>query len=653
MRLVRSRVSLATASILAMMNVAPVQAQDQSDAEPAEESVFEQETVVVLGSLIPRPVSEIGSAISVVDAEDLEIRQINLVSDVLREVPGVAVSRTGPQGTLTQVRIRGAEGNQTLTFIDGIEANNPIFGEYNYANLVAADLERVEVLRGAQSALYGSESIGGVIAVTTKAPEEGFQAEGEFETGSFDTNRIFGALGGGSDVARVRASLQHYDTGGISASPSGSEDDGFTNLSASVKGILEPSDGLRIESVLRYVDSEVETDAQEFAFGTVQDADQTSESEDLFAKLEAVGELFDGAVVVRGFVGYTESDFANFADGVETSASTGERLDLGVRASGQFEVGAARHGLTVALEQEQLDFRNESQFLPAPNIQDDEQTSLAAEYTLDFDDRLFLAAAVRQDYNDVFDDATTFRVSGAYLFNETGTRLHASWGEGITDPGFNERFGFNPDTFIGNPDLQPERSEGFDIGIEQAFLGGDFIVDVTYFETNLEDEISTSFVQDPETGAFVSTPVNNPGESERSGVEVSFEAVLSEAFSLDGHYSYLDATGADGLVEVRRPENIASLNLNWQGLDDRADLNLGIDYNGENVDSFFGFSDPNFTPQRTLDAFTLVRIAGSYDINDRVEVFARGENILDEDYQEVIGFASPGAAGYIGIRVRN
>ncbi len=659
MRATWNGVSLASASLLALLGASPAQGQSQdglegqAEIEPVRDGDYELDPVVVLGSLVPRPVSEIGSAISVIGSEALEIRQINLVSDVLREVPGVAVSRTGPPGTLTQVRIRGAEGNQTLTYIDGIEANNPIFGEFNYANLVAADVEQIEILRGAQSALYGSESIGGVIAVTTKSPQEGFQAEGELEAGSFETTRFFGALGGGNKTARLRAAFQHYDTGGISSSPSGSEEDGFTNFTGSLKGVFEPSDALRIESVIRYVDSEVDTDAQEFSFGTVQDANQTSESEDLFAKLDAIGTLLDGAVTLRGYVGYTQSDFDNFTDGTETSASRGERLDVGVQASGYVQQGRARHGLTVALEQEQLDFRNESQFLPAPNVQEDEQLSLAGEYTLDFDERLYAAAAVRQDYNDVFDDATTFRVSAAYIFNETGTRLHASWGEGITDPGFNERFGFNPDTFIGNPDLKPERSEGFDFGVEQTLFDGDLKFDVTYFEANLEDEISTSFVQDPVTGAFVSTPVNNPGESDRSGIEVSFAARLNDQFSLDGQYSYLDATGSDELTEVRRPQNIASLNINWTGLGDRADANLGIDYNGENEDLFFGFADPSFTPRRTLDAFTLVRLAGSYAVNDQLEVFARGENILDEDYQEVIGFASPGAAGYVGIRVRN
>ncbi len=653
MRFGFDKISVAMASAALLYSAPMVHAQQTTDVEPREDQALEQDPVVVLGSLVPRPVSEIGSAISVIDAEDLEIRQINLVSDVLREVPGVAVSRTGPQGTLTQVRIRGAEGNQTLVFIDGIEANNPIFGEFNFANLVAADVEQLEVLRGAQSALYGSESIGGVIAVTTKSPEPGFQAEGELETGSFESNRIFGALGGGSDTARLRGSVQYYDTGGISASPTGDEEDGFTNLTASLKGVLEPSNSFKIESVLRYVDSEVDTDAQEFSFGTVQDANQQSEAEDFYAKIDAIGILLDGAVTVRGFVGFTESELVNIADGVETGASEGERWDYGLQASGTMDLGATELGLNVALEQEQLDFRNESTFLPAPNVQDDEQTSLAAEFSINHNERLFAAAAVRQDYNDVFEDATTFRFSGAYLIPETGTRFHGSWGEGITDPGFNERFGFNPDTFIGNPDLDPERSEGFDIGVEQTFLDGRFKIDITYFEANLEDEISTSFVQDPETGAFVSTPINNPGESDRSGVEVTFDATLNENFSIDGHYSNLDATGADELIEVRRPENIASLNISWQGLEDRAALNLGIDYNGENEDLFFGFADPDFTPRRTLDAFTLVRVAGSFDINDNVEIFARGENILDEDYQEVNGFASPGAAGYIGIRVRN
>ncbi len=608
-----------------------------------DDAAEDEEVITVTGSLTPRPAKELGSAISILDDTFIEATQNIIVSDILRTVPGLAVNRTGPQGTLTQVRIRGAEGNQTLVFIDGVEAANPVFGEFNFANLVSADIERIEVIRGPQSALYGSEAIGGVISVITKAPKPGLNGEVELEGGSFGTYRGFAALGGGTEVFGLRGAVQYYDTNGVSTSPTGTEDDGFDNLTASLKGVFSPSNRLTVESVVRYSDSEVETDMQEFAFGTVQDAATTSESEDLIAKIDATGALVGDWLMGRAYVAYTDTEVTNFDDGAETSFSRGDRLDLGVRLTAEKTFGLTEHSLTAAVEYEEVEFENINQ------SQSDEQTSIVGEYNFGYDNRAFLSFAVRQDFNGEFQDATTYRASGAWLLPRWGTRFHASWGEGITDPTFNERFGFNPDTFIGNPDLVPERSTGWDIGIEQAFFGGRAVIDITYFNANLEDEISSSFTLID--GQFISSPINNPGESERQGVEVVFTADLYEGLSLTGQYTYLDATGADGLVEVRRPEHVASANLFYTGLENRLSVNLGVDYNGEQEDLFFGFSDPNFTPRRTLDAYTLVRLAVSYQASQYVQLFARGENIFDEEYEEVLGFNATGAAGFVGVRL--
>ncbi|MGF1454716.1 MAG: TonB-dependent receptor plug domain-containing protein [Alphaproteobacteria bacterium] len=621
---------LAAAEVAAQMEVVP--------NEPGEEEV-----ITITGSLTPRPAKELGSAISILDETFIDATQNIIVSDILRTIPGLAVNRTGPQGNLTQVRIRGAEGNQTLVIIDGVEAANPVFGEFNFANLVSADIERIEVIRGPQSALYGSEAIGGVISVITKNPEPGLNGEVELEGGSFGTYRGFAALSGGTELFGLRGTVQYYDTDGISASPTGTEDDGFDNLTASVKGLFTPSSRLTVEGVVRYSDSEVETDAQEFDFGTVQDAGNTAESEDLIAKIDATGALLGDWLTGRAYVAYTDTEVVNFTDGAETSFSRGDRLDLGLRFTAEGTFQNTKHSLTAAFEREEVDFENINQ------SQDDQQTSIVGEYNFGYDDRVFLSFAVRQDFNDVFQDATTYRASGAWLIPTWGTRFHASWGEGVTDPTFNERFGFDPGTFIGNPDLVPERSQGWDIGIEQAFFGGRAVIDITYFNANLEDEISTSFSF--VDGSFISTPINNPGESERQGVEVVLNADLYEGLSLTAQYTYLDATGADGLIEVRRPEHIASANLFYSALANRLTVNLGVDYNGEQEDLFFGFADPDFTPRRTLDAYTLVRLAASYQVTEYVQLFARGENIFDAEYEEVLGFNATGAAGFVGVRL--
>ncbi len=616
-----------------------------SDEVALEEPDMTDEVMIVTGSFTPRPARELGSAISLIDEEFLDATQNIIISDILRTVPGLAVSRTGPQGALTQVRIRGAEANQTLTFIDGIEAANPIFGEFNFANLVSADIERIEVIRGPQSALYGPEAIGGVISVITKAPEPGFLVEAEGEGGSFDTYRGFLAVAGGTEEIGARASVQFFDTNGVSTSPTGTEDDGFESLTANLKLIANPFERMRVEGVFRFVDSDAEGDTQEFAFGTVFDSPLSTEAQDLLAKIDVTGKLWGDWLEARAYVAYTDGENVNFNDGVQTSFAEGERLDYGVRLTGRYDHGDFEHILTLAGEREEEDFENDIQSVS------DNQNSFVAEYNFGYDDRLFLSGAVRRDFNELFADATTYRVSGAFLIPRFGTRFHGSWGQGVTDPTFFELFGFDPGTFVGNPDLVPEESTGWDIGIEQSFFKDRLVIDATYFNANLENEISTSFAV-ADDGSFISTPINGVGESERQGVEVTVTAQILRGLTFNGQYTYLDADDAAGVTEVRRAENIASANLVYVTPNGRGTVNLGVDYNGEQEDLFFGFADPNFTPVQTLDAFTLVRLAVAYRITDHIEIFGRGENIFDVDAVEVIGFNPVGAGGFGGVRVK-
>ena len=624
------------ASAIALIAAAPAFAEDAP----------QDEEIVVLGSLTPRPIAEIGSALTVLDEGLLTERQYILASDALRAVPGVSVNRTGPQGALTQVRIRGAEANHTLVYIDGVEVNDPINGAYNFASLVTADIDRIEVIRGPQSALYGSEALGGVVAITTKAADIGSAGELEFEAGSFGTTRLFGAAGLGDEVLGARLSLQRYETDGVSASPTDPEEDGFENTTVSLKAVATPFEALRFEGVVRFADSAVQEDRQDFVTGAVLDADNHTDTEDLYAKADVIADLWDDHATARAFIAFTDATSQSLSAGSLGNATDATRLDYGAQISTVFSTGQAEHQLTGAFEREELDFVNTNPFITAgENAQTDEQTSLIAEYSVSIADQLFVSAAARRDFNDVFEDAETFRLAGAYKRAETGTRLHASWGRGITDPSFNDRFGFDPDTFVGNPDLTPETSTGWDIGVEQALLGGDVVLDLTYFDADLEDEIATefSFVD----GQFLSTVVNQAGTSERSGVEATLTADLGRGFTLDAQYTNLDASEADGSTEIRRPEHSGSVSVNWTDADGRLNLNLGADYNGEMDDILFIFPPE----RRTLDAYTLVRLAGSYQINRAVELFARAENALDEEYEDVLGFATPGAAGYLGVRL--
>lgn len=611
------------------------------------------EEIVVVGSHLPRPAREVGSALTVFGRDDIAARQVSLTSELLREAPGVAVNRSGQVGAVTQVRIRGAEGNHTLVFIDGIEANDPVSGsEYNFADLMTWDLERVEVLRGPQSALYGSEAIGGVINVATLDPESGFDARGQVQAGSFGTTQFGGTVSGGSEAVRGLFSASRYDTDGISSSAIQPEDDGYENTTLHGKLQAELGDQVSARLVLRHQDNEVESDRQDFDFpptptqGLVVDSDGRTESSQLYGLLEVEARLLDDRWLHRARYGYTDTETDAYAGDTFTNGSRGERRKLGYETTfllGDDEVG---HALTGAIAREDLEFENRYVTFPGANqTQEDDQTSYVGEYALSFGNAASISLSVRHDDNDRFESATTYRATGSYLFDGSGSRLHASYGEGITNPTFTELFGFTPDTFIGNPELEPERSEGWDVGIEQSLFGGRALVDVTYFQADLQDEIITVFLP-----SFESTAVNQDGESKRDGIEVSASAQLDEAWSLNGTYTYLDATDPTGVEEVRRPRHSGSVDVNYAFLGGRGNVNLSALFNGEQEDSEFVSATPQ--TRVTLDSYTLVNLAVSFDVTDKVELFARGENLLDEDYTEVFGYRSPGAAGYVGVRAR-
>ena len=263
-----------------------------------------------------------------------------------------------------------------------------------------------------------------------------------------------------------------------------------------------------------------------------------------------------------------------------------------------------------------------------------------------------MSASVRHDDNNQFDDATTWRTTASYAIPVTSSRLHASVGTGQKTPTFIERFGFFPGSFVGNPDLKPETSTGWDAGIEQHFLAGRIVADVTYFRADLEDEINGFVIVDPDN--FIATAENEDGNSHRKGVELSVVANPSERYSVNASYTYTDASqpGADGtdVREVRRPLHYAAVNLASRWLDRRLTVDLGIAYTGDREDDFF----PPFplTAERvTLDGYTLVNLAASYQASPRVTVYARVQNAFDSEYEDVYGYNTPGVTGVIGVRL--
>lgn len=622
----------------------------------------DMDNLIVRGSRTPQPVNHLGSAVSVIDRQQIERRKSVFVSDLLQDLPGIAVNRAGSFGNQTQVRVRGGEANQVLVLIDGVEVNDPAASdEFSFEQLTSWDIERIEVVRGPQSALWGSDAMAGVINITTRRTKDA-QSIGAFgELGSFGTSYYGGHLGGDFSRGSVDFSVSSYATDGENIARTGGEEDGYENVTASLHGNLQATEDLKLSLFGRYSDATTDFDAIDG--GTSLPTDAPLEADVALLLLRATGELglFNQRWLHLAQFTYGSSDRDNkdgraagdpFID--DPVDFNGYRYGFEYQTSYDFSSVPGTHRLTLAVEHERDEYEQSGPItFDDPNQkQEIDNTGLVAEYLLQPWSSVNLSASLRHDDNSDFDDETTWRLAGTWRFDATGTRLRASAGKGQKSPTFTERFGFFPGSFVGNPDLKPEESVGYELGVSQQALDGRVEANLTYFYDQVEDEIN-GFVFDPVSGSF--TAENVAGNSRRQGVEFDVTAALPAGFEARASYTYTNAKEPDAdnggkRREIRRPRHMAALNMNYAFLNERAHLNLNVTYSGKQKDDFFA---PTFVVERVgLDDYTLVDLVASYDISELFTVYARAENLFDEDYENIFGYQSPGDGYYAGVRMR-
>ena len=593
------------------------------------------ENMTVTASRTPIPIAHAGASVTILGREDVAASGATTLVELLRDVPGLAVSQQGPLGALAQVRVRGAEANHVLVMVDGVEVNDLAQGsEYNFAHLNLAAVERVEVLRGPQSALWGSDALAGVVHVTTVGSDPGARGSIGVAVGTNGTGQ------GGARYASggFAAYADWFETDGTNVSRQGTEDDGYENLTIGASYMGRIADGARLSVNLRHVGSENEYDGFDFVTtGLPADAAHVTEREALHvsARLEV-----EGRVQHRFSLSRSDTDNVNKSGGVP-SISRGTRDQLQY----QLGFGNAVHALAVVaeLEREDYDQRGFDAGFGNPNRDlDVDARSFGFEYR-------FSAGAVntslsaRHDDNSDFDDAVSWRGGIAFEVWD-GLTVFGSVGEAVKNPSFVERFGFF-DTFIGNPDLEPERSESMELG---ARLTGDrYSIELALFDAELGNEIN-GFVFDPGTGG--TTAANVSGTSERRGFEARVVAELAPTLSVHASVTVLDAEqpGAPGTTtEVRRPERSGSAGLRWKQSD--WTVALTANFVGEQHDDFFPPAPP-FRERVTLDNFVVFRAHARWQVNDALALTADATNLLDEDYEEVFGFRAPGRVVRAGIR---
>ena len=599
--------------------------------------------VVVTASRVPVSSAAVGSAITVIAGDDIDRKQKRSVAEVLREVPGVAVNRLGGFGANTQIRIRGAEANQTLVLLDGIEIGDPANGsEFDFGNLLAQEIERIEVLRGPQTALWGSDAIGGVVNVVTRKGRGEPEISAGIEAGSHRTIQGTASYRSGSENHHVAVHAVGYHSDGISAGSEqrgNGEQDAYRNRTAHLKAGISPISFLDLNFVGRFTDAELQTDNFVGGVGLV-DADDRTSSIKRYYRGSASLSTFEGRWTHEAGFGFTNSHRVNFQSGVFDSLFEGEKQKFDYQTSFLASTptfAGAEHSLTLAAEREEEKVISSSAFIDVDR--DIKNLGYVAEYRLDLLDSIHFSLAGRHDDAKFFDDTDTFRVTAAYEHSPWCTRLHTSYGEGVKNPTIFELFGFAAN-FAGNPNLSPETAEGWDVGIEQSLLGGDAILDVTYFENDI-----TNLIQGSGT-----TAVNLTGKSQIYGMEVAGTLGLIDDLTLSGTYTWSVGQDSTKSELVRRPKHIGSVSADyafrWE--DRPGSLNVGIDFNGERTDLEF---DPAFNSAAVrLESYTLLKAVVRYEIQPGFEVFVRGENLLDRKYEEALTFGAPGRAAYAGVR---
>ena len=646
--------------------VSPTSAQEVAMADQPE---LHAPDVVISATKTEIPAKQVTSAVEVITGEDLQQRKIRTVAEALRWASGLAVFQSGGLGTTVGVRMRGGTPQQTLVLIDGAIVNSATDGSYDFANLTSDNIERIEILRGSQSMLWGSDAMGGVINITTKRGREKPNISGFVEYGSFNTIREGGSLSGKKGPIDFSGSITRLDTAGFSAinyRRGAAERDGYHNWQGSVRlGADLPKDG-RLEFSFRWLDGSVNFDG--FAFNPTTFA---SDPADVFgARSRNTQYVFAGnyAQPITAWwsqkltVSRATENLISDGGAVERNLVTGTTGLIGFPFKSQIETTSNRlewqHNIQIGkplsltagyqFREQRGDNRD---LLANTTVFENRSVSSHAgfgEAQLNLWDRVFGTAGIRQDEYNVFGSATTYRVTGGYLHRETGTKLRGSYATGFRAPTINELFfpGF------GNPNLKPEKSQALDVAIEQTLPHDRGSISVGYFWTRYRNLILSVF--DPAEctapGSF-GFCAQNVGLAKAEGVEVSTKLKLYrdgpwiKNLDLRIQYTYAATRDISSGSDSRLPKwplHQISTVLSYQPIE-----SLRANLEGRYVGERFGnVGNGNPTP-----SFVVWNLSASYDVTKSVQAYLRLDNIFNEKYEETLFFGTPIRSIFGGVRI--
>lgn len=592
---------------------------------PAHAQFTELPQIVVTPNRAPTDATKTGSRVETVSREEIEEKAQPLVVDYLGRLPGISISTPGGPGGEGSLSVRGAPRRYVKTLYNGIDISDPTSPQVqtSYQYLLSSGVDTIEVLKGSQSTLYGSDAIAGVIGISTLGDiEPGVTHLLHGEGGSFGTARGSYGLRAANADAKAAINIAGFRTDGISAAASGTERDGYENVTFDAAGEYRVNDVVSVFGSLLYIDATAEYDDS----GPVADNPFNVNLSRQFAGRAGVNiDLLDGrarnTLSVQGFdldrgirsvsiFGPFDGDFA----GRRTKFDYQGAFDANDWLT--FQYGADHERQNARITNNFGSDTNDKFSLTGIWSQ------IAAEPIAGF----VLTGGLRHDNHSEFGSYTTYRATGSYAF-DTGTRLHSSLGTGFRSPSLFELF----DPFSGNDTLQPEESFSFDVGVEQRLLDDRMIADVTFFHLdidNLIDFVGFAYVQ-------------TPGRSRQQGVEASVFYDVNEWLTLGGAYTYTSTRDANGNRNVRVPRHEIGLSAAYRPAEKwtiSADAKIALD----TVD----------TGAFKLDDYVLVNAKVAYQATESTEFYVRAENLLDQDYQTVRGYNTPGFAAFAGFKSR-
>ncbi|MGB7297537.1 MAG: TonB-dependent receptor [Candidatus Aminicenantales bacterium] len=627
-----------------------------SDEEQKKELrvVSEQHEVVVTATRLETPAREIGSSISVISAFDLALFKRTFVLETLRGAPAVSVNQNGGLGGTSSVFVRGANSEHTLVLLDGVELNDPVnpSRSADLAHLLLADVERIEILRGPQGPLYGSDALGGVVNIIPRRGEGRPRLTLTSSGGSFGTFSGQAAASGATQSVDYSFGLTRYQTAGISAADSGlagnSEPDGYANWTLSGRLGISLTENLDLD--LTAYSIRAKTDIDNFGGPYGDDPNNIQDYRSIFLKgrvrslfLKNRWEQRLAVAVIDSRRSHSNRPDEDHPGESEDGLFAGRMLTLDWQNNIFLHAAqTVTAGITYEKEQGESEYLSQSVWGPYASLFSLQKADTVGFYVQDslrIAGRVYAAAGLRYDRHSRSGGALTYRLAPAYIIESSQTKIRASLGSGFKSPSLYQLYApgtaFGP---IGNADLMPERSLGWDAGVEQSLFTGRARAALTYFHNDFENLIDFS-----DSVGYI-----NIGEAETKGIELEFDLRPSNALNINLAYTRLEARDkTHDRRLLRRPENMLSARLAFFLLS-RWTAAFSFDHSGRRTDLDYS-AWPALSI--TLPAYSLLSGVISYEAGRNMQLFIRLDNILNARYMQVYGYGSPGFSIQSGARL--